>query len=980
MCIFAFAIREMYEFKTYNIMRKINLLKGWMRGMMLLVLFLAVQIGASAFTGSDLTSGQKYYLFNIYQAKFLGADNKLQAPNIGNPVAFTASATGFKIDGTAYTAKKNAAGYYQLKNGNQFFAFEDKVADPDPDNSGDENRAMYLGGGVTCQNTTNDTDRSYWQLISEDEYAEWQAKKKFTVSSLNVDGMPKQIVIELNPDATEGPGATAIGKKLLESGFDVVGVSEDFNFHSNLWDAAWNNGQGNHYNATTHRGNLGVTFDSATGLVAQRSPLFNTDGLGLFYRINGDVNVATPSRESWTAWNDHYGYTGDGGDGLIAKGYRYYLITLADGTKIDLYTMHMDASDGQGDRDARASQLQQLVTAIKATDNKRPVIIIGDSNTRYTRDKVKEILIDGINADPRFTILDPWIQFGRGGVYPTYGSESLMARDLGYLEGEVVDKIWYINNEESGVKIKAETYHQDLSFVADEDVAGTSLKKGSPLCDHKPCVVTFSYEGEEIVDKSDEAYKWVGEKLENGKTYYMYCVGSKQFLKGNKPTSNWSEANTWTVTLNSETVAQLYNNADEKTLYAKRSGNWIKTYSIVYDGSKNTVNFSDVTTSESGKDYLGVGYKLFGTDTRYINDDGGKLSSAEHPSAWNDWLFISEEQFNAKKPKDYVENEVHYYSGIYQSNPTSITLQKQGAGVALDIDISKSNITGLGVDVTEYPNAIIYANKDSKVTNTKNVVVAGKAENVEFVDGAPVYVPVEFDAENISYSRKVTNKWGTIVFPANLTSNAEGNGVQYYTLVDKNDAETVLSFSEVYVLQANTPGAFVAENADGSAVTFINGSAFVNATGAEASTTTGVDGWTMTGLYRNKEINTTGAAETYYYIANNKFWDATGITLKGAPFRSFFTTPKSESAKAFSIRIAGADEETTSIKEVAVPQLAVFAGNGQITVGANAASRVHIYNVAGAKVAQMNLAEGDSKSINLSRGIYVVNGVKVLVK
>lgn len=976
MCIFAFAIREMYEFKTYNIMRKINLLKGWMRGMMLLVLFLAVQIGASAFTGSDFASGQKYYLFNIYQAKFLGADNKLQAPNIGNPVAFTASATGFTIGSTAYTATKNSAGYYQLKSGGQFFAFEDKVADPD--NPGDENRAMYLGGGVTCKTTTNDTDRSYWQLISEKEYAEWQAKKKFTVSSLNVDGMPKQIVIELNPDATEGPGATAIGNKLRESGFDVVGVSEDFNFHSNLWDAAWNNGQGNHYNATTHRGNLGVTFDSATGLVAQRSPLFNTDGLGLFYRINGDVNVATPSRESWTAWNDHYGYTGDGGDGLIAKGYRYYLITLADGTKFDLYTMHMDASDGQGDRDARASQLQQLVTAIKATDNKRPVIIIGDSNTRYTRDKVKEILIDGINADPRFTILDPWIQFGRGGVYPTYGSESLMARDLGYLKGEVVDKIWYINNEESAVKIKAETYHQDLSFVASEDVEGTSLKKGSPLCDHKPCVVTFSYEGEEVVDKSDEAYKWVGEKLEDGKTYYMYCVGSKQFLKGNVPTSSWSEANTWTVTLKSETVAQLYNNADKRTLYAKKSG---LSYSIAYDTSANTVNLSTETKSIPGEDYLGVGYKLFGTNTRYINvDKSSKLSSATSNSERNDWLFISEEQFNAKQPNDYVENEVHYYSGIYQSNPTSITLQKQGEDTALDIDISKSNITGLSVDVTEYPNAIIYANKDSKVTNGKNVVVAGKAANVEFVDGAPVYVPVEFDADNISYTRKVSNKWGTIVFPANLTSNAEGNGVQYYTLVDKNDAETVLSFSEVNVLQANTPGAFVVEGADGSDVTFISGAAFVNATGVDASVVTGVDGWSMTGLYRNKEINTTEAEETYYYIASNKFWDATGITLKGAPFRSFFTTPKSEGAKSFSIRIAGADEDATGIREVAAPQLAVFAGNGQITVGANAASRVHIYNVAGAKVAQMNLGEGDTKSVNLSRGIYVVNGVKVLVK
>ena len=60
--------------------------------------------------------------------------------------------------------------------------------------------------------------------------------------------MPKSVsvygvyTVNLNPDAKEGPGATAIGNMLRKSGFDVVGVSEDFNYHSELWDAAWNNG------------------------------------------------------------------------------------------------------------------------------------------------------------------------------------------------------------------------------------------------------------------------------------------------------------------------------------------------------------------------------------------------------------------------------------------------------------------------------------------------------------------------------------------------------------------------------------------------------------------------------------------------------------------------------------------------------------------------------------------------------------------
>lgn len=506
------------------------------RGVILLTLLFAVHIGMAAFTGSDLTDGQKYYLFNIYQSKFLGADNKLQAPNIGTPLAFTASATGFTIGGTAYTATKNAAGYYQLKNGSNFFAFEDKVADPE--SPGDENRAMYMGGGVLCQNTTNDTDRSYWQLISETEYAEWQAKKKFTVASLNVDGMPKSVNlvvnIDLNPDATEGPGAQAIGRCLLNSGFDVVGVSENFNYHGDLWDVAWNGGIGNHYNAMTHRGPITVGNANLANYISKK-PLFDIDGLNVYYRIDGSTNVATPSNESWTQWNDHYGYTDHGADGLIKKGFRYYLVTLADGTEIDLYTMHMDAESDKEDCDARTSQMRQLVFVIKATNNKRPIIIIGDSNCRYTRDTVKKDLIDAVNEDPRFTIRDPWIQFGRNNSYPAYGSGSISAAENGYRQGEVVDKIWYINNTESSIRLVAETYHQDLSFVASQNVEGTSLKQGSPLCDHKPCVVTFSYHNYDpliddvaIVETSEEAVylrnRATGRFLMNGGWWGSHAV------------------------------------------------------------------------------------------------------------------------------------------------------------------------------------------------------------------------------------------------------------------------------------------------------------------------------------------------------------------------------------------------------------------------------------------------------------------------
>ena len=80
------------------------------------ILSLAVLVGsllpAGAFTGSDFPGeGKNFYLFNIYQAKFLGADCKLQSPNVGTPIAFTSTSTGFTIGGTDYKATKNVEGY-----------------------------------------------------------------------------------------------------------------------------------------------------------------------------------------------------------------------------------------------------------------------------------------------------------------------------------------------------------------------------------------------------------------------------------------------------------------------------------------------------------------------------------------------------------------------------------------------------------------------------------------------------------------------------------------------------------------------------------------------------------------------------------------------------------------------------------------------------------------------------------------------------
>lgn len=298
----------------------------------------------------------------------------------------------------------------------------------------------------------------------------------FTATCMNVDGLPNKILgISISSDGPGSDGTKQISQKMATYGWDIIGVSEDFNYNTELLYSLTD------YKSGTHRGGV-------SGLSN------NTDGLNLLWKNN--INV---TGEKWTSWNTHYSTgifgTGNGADGMIDKGYRYYQAEIAENVLVDVYILHMDADSDQGDINARESQLRQLVTAIKNTDNKNPIIIMGDTNCRYTRENLKSILIDGINADSRFTIQDAWIEKVRNGSYPEYGSDALVAKDKGgtydYPDAEIVDKVFYINNSDSSVIIQANSYTISTDFT-DEN--------GNALADHWPVVVEFGY----TLDKTEE--------------------------------------------------------------------------------------------------------------------------------------------------------------------------------------------------------------------------------------------------------------------------------------------------------------------------------------------------------------------------------------------------------------------------------------------------------------------------------------------
>ena len=294
----------------------------------------------------------------------------------------------------------------------------------------------------------------------------------FTVATMNVDGLPPKILIAtINEDGPQETGTTRMSELIAQKGWDFFSVSEDFNYNSSLLTYLAD------YSYGTFRGKINA--NNMMGLTK-----FNTDGLNLFWKT-AKCSVAN---ESIVAWNQSHGNLKDGADENIDKGYRYYTLTFNQPINghtivLDVYILHMDAETGEADNAARASQLTQLANAILGTNNARPIIVMGDTNCRYTRDELKRLFFDALTADNRFTVNDPWVDVERGGIQPKWGDGAIMTDAYGQQRGEVVDKLFYINNSDAGYVIQANSYLHDTSFT---------YANGTPISDHFPVVVNFS--------------------------------------------------------------------------------------------------------------------------------------------------------------------------------------------------------------------------------------------------------------------------------------------------------------------------------------------------------------------------------------------------------------------------------------------------------------------------------------------------------
>ena len=219
-------------------------------------------------------------------------------------------------------------------------------------------------------------------------------------------------------------------------------------------------------------------------------------------------------------------------------------------------------------------------------------------------------------------------------------------------------------------------------------------------------------------------------------------------------------------------------------------------------------------------------------------------------------------------------------------------------------------------------NALVYVRDGISLANSKNVVVGDACDNLVISDSKPFDAPIAFTANEVTYTRNITSRFGTICLPYAVSSDAS---VKYYTL-DHVDG-TTLYLAEQNEIAAGEPAIF--ENLAGgnsidasSSNVAIQGSAVMPDEGELK----------LIGTFKKLYITDPAELAKSYYISKDQFHQATN-SLTVNPFRAYFTYEGSNASKVFNITVD--DDDVTAIGSFA---------------DENGAEVVAIYDVNGTKL------------------------------
>ncbi len=339
---------------------------------------------------------------------------------------------------------------------------------------------------------------------------------------------------------------------------------------------------------------------------------------------------------------------------------------------------------------------------------------------------------------------------------------------------------------------------------------------------------------------------------------------------------------------------------------------------------------------------------------------------------------------------------------------------------------------------TNAPNCLIFLPVGASAPNN-NVAyktTSGSyhaAHNIVLTDKEPFFSPydITIGAGMAYYERKVTlDKYGkvqnaSLLMPFAVTidadgvhTNEDGSTFTLYNMQPENslsvsaEDELVTSYyipatkKMGNVSQANYPYIVRLDNVDNDPnhdYSFV-----VSQKGATIKATTGMNSdYTITGDEATGSVDKGAAAGNYkftgigtlagihvkksdgiFYFAKNQFWSSLDLNRPNVsiyPFRAYYKTEQTANATPSSLQVFFGKNENgieDAIRDLEEKQMdmSVRAGRGTLTITSATDNQVRINGISGVSHYNLNLGAGETKTVSVPAGIYVVNGVKILVK
>lgn len=301
---------------------------------------------------------------------------------------------------------------------------------------------------------------------------------------------------------------------------------------------------------------------------------------------------------------------------------------------------------------------------------------------------------------------------------------------------------------------------------------------------------------------------------------------------------------------------------------------------------------------------------------------------------------------NIKLTGAWLKGECQNADGDWQKveyNDFATLAGKLNAGIT---SIDMRGTTTKDVDVNamrgEHSNVLVFADE---AYNANNIVANGNCANLVLTNAQSFATPEDFNAANVSITRKVYAGNNTLCLPFYVsTEDLSAQAIATYTGYEDKDGCTIINFAKQPNVNANIP--FIAQFDEANAKETLT---FTNKGVVNTPTEMGNP---FTGTY------TPGSATGKYGLNAEGLFQKGGGNAKINAFSAYLTLTESQEAKPILLAIG---TETTGINAATI---------------ANGNETVKVYNLQGRLVAT-------AKSLNdlhLANGVYIVNNKKVIVK